>query len=99
MITELQTQNAKVPLSTSPERGLDLSLKQFKYFQPLSTCPERGLELSLKQFKYFQPLSTCTTPLLQKITVVDRHVAIASRHLLLLLLSQDLNLLDNWESL
>ena len=40
----------------------------------------------------------CTTPLLQKITVVDRHVAIASRHLLLLL-SQDLNLLDNWESL
>ena len=47
MITELQTQNAKVPLSTSPERGLDLSLKQFKYFQPLSTCPERGLELSL----------------------------------------------------
>ena len=42
-----------LPLSTCPERGLDLSLKQFKYFQPLSTCPERGLELSLKQFKYF----------------------------------------------
>ena len=48
-----------LPLSTCPERGLDLSLKQFKYFQPLSTCPERGLELSLQQFKYFQPLSTC----------------------------------------
>ena len=38
----------------------------------------------------------CFTCLLQKITVVDRHVA--PRHLLLLL-SQDLNLLDNWESL
>ena len=40
----------------------------------------------------------CTIPLLQKITFVDRHVAIASRHLLLLLSLSDRNLLlDVWE--
>ena len=40
----------------------------------------------------------CTIPLLQKITFVDRHVAIASRHLLLLLSLLERNLLlDVWE--
>ena len=86
-------------IKTSIKRNKSLRKKFFNWTISTGTARIiRGLPIQISRLIritysaiYWHLCSTC---LFQKVNVVDRHVA--PRHLLLLL-SQDLNLLDNWE--
>ena len=90
-------------IKTSIKRNKSLRKKSFNWTISTGTARIiRGLPIQISRLirTTYSAIywHLCTTPLLQKITVVDRHVAIASRHLLLLLSLLERNLLlDVWE--